>query len=194
MLGLDDTLVLSLIICGALAVGTYLRTRNFTDTEKKYKAIRTTIILMFVFYSICLLNLLFFKDRNVLFPVAVMHGLSIDYWINLVPFETIMKYLNGGGNYGRYAPLINIFGNLAAFAPMGFFLPVLFKKCRKFAFYFITIMIMILAVESIQLFFRIGFFDVDDIILNSAGAFFIWFVFKHKYLQRLFTKIGVIEP
>jgi glycopeptide antibiotics resistance protein len=82
-----------------------------------------------------------------------------------------------------------IFGNLAAFAPMGFFLPALFKKCRKLISYIITIITMTLLVEMLQFFLRAGVCDIDDIILNTAGAVCVWFLIRSKAIQPLFNKI-----
>ncbi len=42
---------------------------------------------------------------------------------------------------GNYLPrhfIVNVAGNLAAFAPFALFLPVCFKKCRRFGVFFVV--------------------------------------------------------
>jgi len=53
---------------------------------------------------------------------------------------------------------------------MGAFLPVLFKKLRKFRWVILVCFSETVAAELLQLIFILGSFDVDDIILNTAGA------------------------
>ncbi len=65
---------------------------------------------------------------------------------------------------------INIFGNVLAFMPFGFFLPRLFEKCKSA---FVTMgysFLFSLTVEFIQLIFKVGCFDIDDLFLNTIGG------------------------
>jgi glycopeptide antibiotics resistance protein len=64
----------------------------------------------------------------------------------------------------------NIGVNILLFVPMGAFLPVLFKKLRKFRWVILVCFSATVAAELIQFIFILGSFDVDDIILNTAGA------------------------
>ena len=99
------------------------------------------------------------------------------YGINLEPFHTIRNYVRA---YNRgYIPeiaMMNLWGNVAAFAPMGFFLPSL---CRPFGnlFAFVpTMFLMISGVEIMQVVTACGSGDVDDLILNLAGVLVTWLV------------------
>ena len=66
--------------------------------------------------------------------------------------------------------LINIVGNIAAFIPFGFFLPIISRRSRL---WYNTVMfgfIWSLTLETLQLIFKVGSFDVDDMLLNTLGA------------------------
>ena len=85
--------------------------------------------------------------------------------INLIPFRSMSPYLK---NITETFAFKNIAANIVAFIPLGFFIS---NKNPKNVFKALIICLgVILSIELIQLFFKIGFFDVDDIILNFIGA------------------------
>ena len=190
-LDISSTLFFSLTVCGVLVIGTCFLVNTTSDFAKKRKIIRKTIIVLFAVYVLCLIDLLFFQNRFIGEFRFDLDNLGLR--ANFVPFNTIITYLNAGGRLSINIIITNILGNLLAFAPMGFFLPILFNKLKKFVFYFITIIVMLLAVETTQLILRVGVFDVDDIILNSIGAILVWLLFKTLfklgYFQKMVDKI-----
>lgn len=127
------------------------------------------IMVLFLYYIWMLLNLLFFDAA---FGRQQMH-----YGINLQPFYTIRNYLRA---YNRgYIPdiaLVNLLGNIVAFAPMGFFLPSLCRWMGNLFLYVPTMLLMISGVEVMQVVMNCGSGDVDDLILNMAGALVSWLV------------------
>ena len=85
--------------------------------------------------------------------------------INLIPFRSISPYLK---NITEPYAFKNIIANILVFIPLGFFVS---NKNSKNVFKILVICIsVILSIECIQLLFKIGFFDVDDIILNFIGS------------------------
>lgn len=85
--------------------------------------------------------------------------------INLIPFRTMSPYLK---NITETYAFKNIIANILVFIPLGFFIS---SKNPKNVFKALIICLgVILSIELIQLFFKIGFFDVDDIILNFIGS------------------------
>ena len=85
--------------------------------------------------------------------------------INLIPFRSMSPYLK---NITEPYAFKNIAANIVAFIPLGFFIS---NKNPKNVFKALIICLgVILSIELIQLFFKIGFFDVDDIILNFIGS------------------------
>jgi glycopeptide antibiotics resistance protein len=66
--------------------------------------------------------------------------------------------------------LVNVVGNILAFMPFGFCLPIIsLKETKLYRVFFWTFGFSV-AIETIQLFYKIGIFDVDDIILNTFGG------------------------
>lgn len=85
--------------------------------------------------------------------------------INLIPFRSISPYLR---NITEPYAFKNIIANILVFIPLGFFVS---NKNSKNVFKTLVICLsVILSIECIQLLFKIGFFDVDDIILNFIGS------------------------
>ena len=85
--------------------------------------------------------------------------------INLIPFRSISPYLR---NITEPYAFKNIIANILVFIPLGFFVS---NKNSKNVFKALIICLgVILSIELIQLLFKIGFFDVDDIILNFIGS------------------------
>ncbi|MNO15022.1 VanZ like family protein [compost metagenome] len=85
----------------------------------------------------------------------------------------------------------NIFGNILIFAPLGFFLPLLWERFRAFSKTVLFGLVVSLVIECSQLFLVRGT-DIDDLILNTTGtvvgylAFImfskLFFKFKDKFL------------
>jgi glycopeptide antibiotics resistance protein len=92
------------------------------------------------------------------------------YAYNIIPFKTIKSYIVYRNHLNFDTWFKNLFGNIVMFVPIGLFLPLLNRKfMRVLALTAVTIMI-ITAVELLQMLMRVGSFDIDDIILNTFGA------------------------
>ncbi len=95
-----------------------------------------------------------------------------EYSYNLELFKEIKRFINWSSvsDYGFKAMLLNIFGNILCFVPFGFFIPMVFKRLKNGIIITILTFLFSLTVEVIQLVFKIGSFDVDDILLNTLGG------------------------
>ncbi|WP_342572728.1 VanZ family protein [Paenibacillus sp. FSL R5-0749] len=132
------------------------------------KWILATVGFMAVLYVLIMGNLLFVSGRT--------QGLYYQY--NLVPFETIRPLLLERERYHTDAWVKNLFGNIVLFIPLGIWIPWLFRRCRSFLIFTSTVVLLLLGVEVIQLITSVGSFDVDDIILNTVGAWIGYAGFK----------------
>ncbi|MEZ2347471.1 VanZ family protein [Terriglobus sp. RCC_193] len=86
---------------------------------------------------------------------------------NLVPFKTILPQLRGHG-HGLIAK-VNLLGNILPFIPVGFLVPLIYRKMtwpKTVALAVGTGLLM----EVLEVIFRVGIFDVDDILLNALGV------------------------
>ena len=67
--------------------------------------------------------------------------------------------------------MINIVGNIVAFAPFGFFLLLSAEEARNW-YNTVTLVYLEFILETLQLIFKVRQFDVDDMFLNTLGAAF----------------------
>ena len=150
---------------------------------------RDYVLLLFWYYLWVLANVLFFD--NAFGRGFSMHG-TLDA-VNLEPLRTIRNYISayGYGNISLYLVVLNLAGNLAAFAPMGFFLPALFRWQRSIFFFTATLVQAITAVEVLQVYSGAGSCDVDDLILNLAGALLVFVVCR---ITPLWKRVCAVTP
>lgn len=86
---------------------------------------------------------------------------------NFVPFRTIGRFLNGHGNH--LMAMVNLLGNILPFVPIGLLAPLVFRSMRWSSALLLGIGCG-LACEVMEAVFRVGIFDVDDILLNATGV------------------------
>ncbi len=100
-----------------------------------------------------------------------------DYWAqiaarcNLVPFELTRHflYLLTLPEYRAHA-IVNLVGNVVMFVPLGGLLPLAFPRLSRLWKTLPVVLGIMYVAETVQLFTLLGFFDVDDLILNTFGA------------------------
>lgn len=89
---------------------------------------------------------------------------------NFIPFRSIYRI-------AVYSPTLKdpikiLIGNIILFIPFGFFLPIAFKKLRKALMPTIFLgMLLSILIESSQFLFTHRVSNIDDVILNTLGAF-----------------------
>lgn len=121
--------------------------------------------VLFLLYLALLVYFLFFAES---FGRAEPARQGCAY--NLTPFKEILRFWRYREKLGMRAVLLNLVGNVVGFMPCGFFLPIVSRRSKR---WYNTVIISFgfsFFVELIQLIFRVGSFDVDDMILNTAGA------------------------
>lgn len=133
--------------------------------KKDYrKILRICSKVMFGVYIICLTYFLFFAEST----GRTFEGRTYHY--NLELFKEIRRFIVYRHSLGTKAVLLNLLGNIVAFIPFGFFLPVLYPRCRSFLYTVFFSFEFSLMVETIQLVSKVGSFDVDDMLLNTIGG------------------------
>jgi glycopeptide antibiotics resistance protein len=92
-------------------------------------------------------------------------------------------------------PLSNLVGNAMLFMPMAVFLPCLFRPMQKLWLFALTMFLLLVAVEALQLLLACGSCDVDDVLLNLAGTLILFGILKIPFLQRLLRRLYLLpEP
>lgn len=95
--------------------------------------------------------------------------------MNLIPLKTILQYLNA--NINRNIIVTNLLGNVVAFMPMGFLLPLVSKKFSGFFRAVLLTAGFSLLIETAQYILGVGAADIDDLILNTAGGLLGFLIF-----------------
>ena len=142
------------------------------DKEYRKKELRFKGLLLFLLYMAALVYFLFFADWYGHVP-----GKGSEYSLNLVPFFEIRRFIRARRQLGFIAVFLNLLGNIIGFLPFGFFLPVI---SRKFHNVFLVTgfgCIVSSCVEYTQYILRDGCCYVDDVILNTLGAFIGYIMF-----------------
>lgn len=93
---------------------------------------------------------------------------------NIKPFVTIKAYLLSYRNTGDFNSLLNLLGNVLAFVPFGFLVPLLSSHKKTFLLTFLSGSCLIFIIELVQLITVWGIFDVDDYLLNIIGVLLGW--------------------
>lgn len=111
-------------------------------------------------YALFMLLLLFYRNRY----------FGEGYSYNIVPFHTIKQYIVFRHHFNSDIWFKNLAGNVVLFMPIGVFAPLLHIRYLNPLRLAALSVVMIGVVETAQMLIRVGSFDVDDIILNTAGA------------------------
>ncbi len=133
-----------------------------TLSKGKKRIVRGIAWVLFIIYMVALVYFLFFSEQMGRTP-------SDEYKYSLEPFKEIRRYLTYIDQLGLWYVFLNLAGNVMAFVPFGFVLPVI-TRYRKFYQVFFLSMEFSLIVEILQLVSKVGSFDVDDILLNTLGG------------------------
>lgn len=100
--------------------------------------------------------------------------------VNLVPFLSIMNYLNGD-MLARAFSANNIIGNIALFIPLGVYITLLNGNKKASVNNVCIIALVSVIVEIAQYLFKVGATDIDDVILNTLGGLLGILIFKLIY-------------
>lgn len=135
-----------------------------------------------VFYVVLLVFILFIRND---LPESDMPLKDyVKTHVNLVPFSTIGELLGRlmKNTINVDVVIRNLVGNLLAFMPLGFIYPFFAKNTIGIGRFLCVSALTILLAEVLQLVFKCGILDIDDIFLNVIGAvlgFYIFSIIKH---------------
>lgn len=194
-------LVLLALIC-ALGYFAGLLLAKKEPKESAERIMKATFFVFFILYIHLLLTLVLFDEyfgRNGFSALLNITweelGAHIKESTNLIPFKSLVCFFDGiaDGSVSIRAFVINIFGNIAAFVPFAFFVPLLFKKVRSLGRFLIFIVCTVCTLEIMQLLLFTGLCDIDDLILNSLGACAAYALLHTKFIKQIVEKITLIK-
>jgi glycopeptide antibiotics resistance protein len=131
--------------------------------------------VLFALYLVLLCYFLFFSE---MFGRA---GTAQEYRYNLHLFREIARFTTYRHLLGFGTFFVNVYGNILAFMPLGFFLPALCGMRKKGMLVVMCCFLFSLSVEVLQLVSRLGCFDVDDLFLNTCGGLLGYLVYRICY-------------
>ncbi len=151
------------------------------------KLMRVLLYLTFICYCILLVYLLFLNREYRFAHSGMTLGEYMQSAVNLIPFRTITELVTRTAQHTINPDIVfdNAIGNLLLFFPMGIYMPTVRRGTRKIGKFLKKMLLIVFVVEALQLVFRVGSFDVDDILLNVAGAAAGYAIWKTNAVQRV---------
>lgn len=119
--------------------------------------------VMFIGYLIVITYFMFFSD-------GFGRSGHDSYAYNLVLFKEIKRFYNYRELLGMKSFLLNIYGNVICFLPFGFILPLISRRGGRWYNTFLLSFLFSFGIETLQLVWKVGSFDVDDMFLNTLGG------------------------
>ncbi|MFJ7667568.1 VanZ family protein [Lysinibacillus sp. NPDC097195] len=130
---------------------------------------RRTWKFLFIAYVCLLLYFVVLKINGFTERIKIIkQSREAGFWnYNIYPMRTITPYLEDITYTYAY---LNILGNIIPFVPLGMFIPIIYKRYSNLKQVLIIFTICIIGIETLQFITMLGFFDVDDILLNMIGC------------------------
>lgn len=147
---------------------------------KKLSQLKKISPLLFVFYMIAVAYVMFFAESL----GRTYTGSAYRY--NLIPFQEIRRFYGMLQGDKWLRAMLNLAGNVVCFIPFGSFLPFLVDKCKRVTVTVLYTLIFSFLIEITQLLFQVGSFDIDDLILNTAGGlagYMLYAFFRRIYIR-----------
>lgn len=170
----------------------------YKNNNKKY-ILKINIIIWFILYIILLSTLTLFDDyfyRNgfINFNSEIFNN-YIKNSFNIIPFKTIINFIINyiNSNISLSVFMYNILGNIIAFMPFAFFLPLIFKNQEKIKNFIITMIGIVIFIELLQFITLSGSCDIDDVILNVFGSYMLFKIFHIKVINKFIKNIFLLE-
>lgn len=194
-------LILLCSSCVSIYFGSLLLTKT-TDKEHSKIIMKSSFWLFFVLYVILISTFTLFDSYFGRSKTAIKYAFNDEMFqlyfknsINMIPFATIFKYISNffAGTINKRIVVTNILGNIIAFAPFAFFLPLLFKKVNSFKRFLLAMLCIVITVELLQLALLVGSCDIDDLILNVGGACISYGIFHISPIRKSIEKITTLS-
>lgn len=82
-------------------------------------------------------------------------------------------------SFSDWMTIVNLFGNILVFISFGFlgWVDDQYKNLKTLLIHFLSVLIII---EFLQYFTRLGVFDIDDVLLNTLGVYIGFMIYKLK--------------
>jgi glycopeptide antibiotics resistance protein len=126
------------------------------------RLLRTVAFVAFIVYTGLLLYWMFLGFGRTLRP-------GPPYSYNIVPLDTIGRYLRAMHSLPFRVWGVNLLGNIGIFVPFGILLPIIWVSLRRLGSLLLTVVVALVILEVSQMLLGAGTMDVDDVLLNVLG-------------------------
>ncbi len=189
MLNTSVTLGAFIIPIFIIFITMIIQIKNTKDLKEKENIRKFWLKKLFLIYLLLLFTVLFLNSEYRMNGIKNVGIFSKQHFetINMVPFSTIISYIDRLVTHkiNTSIVILNIFVNLILFAPMGVFIPLLFnQKINNIKKFVLLITVSSLTVELLQFLTYRGATDIDDIILNTIGATFVYAIMQTKLVKK----------
>ena len=132
--------------------------------KEKKPHTRTILTCLLVLYLAILLRITVFRSNS--YPIEMSVNLSLFTDLAATYHEN-----------GIWMVLYLVVGNIVWFVPFGFLLPTIQNKLKSYVVIPIGFCLS-LFIEVSQLIFDKGMFEIDDLVLNTAGVVIGYIIYK----------------
>lgn len=164
------------------------------------KPMKANMWLFFTLYLFLFINLTIFDSSwrrgglSLIWKDDNYSNYLLSGGLNLVPFKTILEYIRLFDSLlSSHAIVYNLIGNLVCTMPLALFLPLLFKKQNKWYIFLLTITCFVIGIELVQFVTCCGTCDIDDLLLNVAGAMIMYGILHLPFMHNLICNIFFLE-
>ena len=167
--------ILALIILLIVEISRFIKAKR---NKRKFFCLKEFFVVMFQVYLALLISV-------TLFPLRIS-DIKVNLLVNFIPIvnsvKDLMMTINSMGFFMVKFWIINILGNIILLAPLAFIMPIISKKFRSLKSVVILCFCTSLFIEFLQflsLFIgNLRSVDIDDVLLNTLGAFIGFGAFK----------------
>jgi len=154
-------------------------------TEKRLNTAHIIWKILLIIYLALLVVfglILIYDGRHFLYPMqrieTISNNRALGYWnANFIPLshgtvcyiKTAFGMADSFESVNYYTAVVNVFGNLLKFMPLAILLPLAFNG-KKIGWVMLRCIIAVLFLETLQFVTMLGYFDIDDILMNILGC------------------------
>ena len=152
-------LLLGVILFAALLLvyllGYFIVYKKIMNGKKKPRLFRVLLYGVFIIYITVVLGVTFLTRYG-----GNQGGISL---------HMLSSYIDAWNSFS-ITEWRNIILNIMMFVPLGFMLPLLFKKFEKWYYTYLAGFVSTLVIETLQFVSKRGIFEIDDLINNTLGC------------------------
>ncbi len=166
------------------------------QSVRERKFIRGAVIFYFAVYIVLFIGFVFFvrayTNRESYTFAYNPHWLAESTGV-LVPFRIIISQVKRlfSGPTAAVITAFDLVGNLVAYMPLAFFLPVMSKDYSRLDSFLPVVILSSTAVELFQGMFSLGTCCTDDMILGVLGALALFGIMKIGKVESLLRNHGI---